>query len=210
MKMVSSEIARYAAEHTTEESELLKELVAYAEVDLEHVDMLSGRVVGRFLALLISICGAKRVLEIGTFVGYSALCMAEALPEKGQLITCEYNQRYEELARNFFSQSEAGGKIKLVMGNALETIPTLNGTFDFVFLDADKINYPRYYDLLIPIIRPNGLLIIDNTFWNGTVLNADDEKGRAIDRLNKKIKKDKQVEQVMLTVRDGLLVVRKQ
>lgn len=209
MKMIDPEIVRYAEQHTTEEPELLKELVAHASEDLEHVDMLSGKVVGRFLAMMVSISGAKRILEVGTFVGYSALHMAAALPEDGQLITCEYNKRYENIARSYFNRSEYGHKIELVMGDALETIPKIQGEFDFVFLDADKVNYPKYYELIISKIVEAGILIIDNTFWSGSVLDPDDEKAQAIDRLNKIIKEDERVEQVMLTVRDGLMLVRK-
>lgn len=142
MELVNPEIEQYAEKHTTGESTLLKELVTVSENNLEHIDMISGRVVGRLLVLMVKISGARRVLEIGTFSGYSALSMAEALPDNGELITCEYNERYENLARSFFNKSKAGSKITLRMGPALETIDALKGTFDLVFLDADKSNYP--------------------------------------------------------------------
>ncbi|HKL17622.1 MAG TPA: class I SAM-dependent methyltransferase [Halalkalibaculum sp.] len=209
MDIISSEIEKYAERATGRESELVQELVEVSKENLEYVDMISGRVVGRLLAMLIKISGAKRVLEIGTFSGYSALSMAEALPEDGELITCEYNERYEKLARSFFSKSKHGHKITLKMGLALDTIEELDGSFDFVYLDADKVNYPGYYEKLLPMLKDNGLIVIDNVLWSGAVLKPDDEKAKAIDELNEMIRKDERVEQVMLTVRDGLTLARK-
>ena len=209
MDIISSEIEKYAERATGRESELVQELVEVSKENLEYVDMISGRVVGRLLAMLIKISGAKRVLEIGTFSGYSALSMAEALPEDGELITCEYNERYEKLARSFFSKSKHRHKITLKMGLALDTIEELDGSFDFVYLDADKVNYPRYYKKLLPMLKDNGLIVIDNVLWSGEVLKPDDEKAKAIDELNEMIRKDERVEQVMLTVRDGLTLARK-
>lgn len=209
MNFIKAEIEDYAAEATTPESEVVQELVAVSNENLEYVDMISGKVVGRLLAMLIKISGAKRVLEIGTFSGYSALSMAEALPEDGELITCEYNERYEHLARSFFRKSEHGHKITLRMGKALETIERLDGIFDFIFLDADKVNYPAYFNKLLPRLKENGLMAIDNVLWSGKVLHPDDEKAEAIAELNRMIRKEEQVEQVMLTVRDGLTLVRK-
>jgi len=209
MDIISSEIEKYAERATGRESELVQELVEVSKENLEYVDMISGRVVGRLLAMLIKISGAKRVLEIGTFSGYSALSMAEALPEDGELITCEYNERYEKLARSFFSKSKHRHKITLKMGLALDTIEELDGSFDIVYLDADKVNYPRYYKKLLPMLKDNGLIVIDNVLWSGAVLKPDDEKAKAIDELNEMIRKDERVEQVMLTVRDGLTLARK-
>lgn len=209
MNFIKSEIEEYAAEATTPESELVQELVEVSNENLEYVDMISGRVVGRLLAILIKISGAKRVLEIGTFSGYSALSMAEALPADGELITCEYNERYEKLARSFFQKSEHSHKITLRMGKALDTIEQLNGSFDFIFLDADKVNYPAYFKKLLPMLEVNGLMAIDNVLWSGSVLHPDDEKAKAIDELNGMIRNEEQVEQVMLTIRDGLTLVRK-
>jgi len=201
-------IDEYALAHTTEDSPIIKELISASEDDLEYTDMLSGRLVGRLLAILIKVSGAKRVLEVGTFTGYSALTMAEALPGNGQLFTCEYNERYESIARHFFNKSDAGSKIKLVMGKALETIPKLEGSFDFVFLDADKINYPDYYEMILPRLESGGLMVVDNVFWDGDVIHKKGEKAKAIDKLNNMIADDKSVEQVMLTVRDGVTVAR--
>lgn len=202
-------VEEYAITHTTEHSSLIQELIRESEQDLEYTDMLSGRLVGRLLSILIKVSDACRVLEVGTFTGYSALTMAEALPKDGELITCEYNERYEALARKFFNKSEVGSKIELVMGKALETIPKLEGSFDFVFLDADKINYPEYYQMIKPRLNPGGLMVVDNVFWGGDVIQQEGEKAEAIDRLNDMIAEDKLVEQVMLTVRDGITLVRR-
>ena len=209
MDIINPQIEEYAENATGAESELIQELVKASNENLEHIDMISGRVVGRLLAMLIKISGAKRVLEIGTFSGYSALTMAEALPDDGQLITCEYNERYEKLARSFFSRSEHGHKITLIMGMAKDTLKELEGRFDFVYLDADKVNYPQYYEKVVPLLKVNGLIVIDNVLWSGAVLQPDDEKSKAIDELNGMIRSDERVEQVMLTVRDGLTLVRK-
>jgi caffeoyl-CoA O-methyltransferase len=202
-------IEQYAINHTTDVSPDVKALIEESERDLEYTDMLSGKLVGRLLAMLIKLSGAQCVLEIGTFTGYSALTMAEALPADGVLYTCEYNRRYENIAREFFAKSDAGSKVTLLMGKALETIPTIEGSFDFVFLDADKINYPSYYKMMIPRLEPGGIMAIDNVFWGGEVLEADKSKAEAIDKLNKMIVKDDSVEQVMLTIRDGLTIVRR-
>lgn len=202
-------LEQYAFEHTTEDAPIVRELIRESERDLEYTDMLSGRQVGRLLEILIKVSGARRVLEVGTFTGYSALTMAGALPEDGQLFTCEYNKRYENIARTFFEKSGEGSKIRLLMGKAMDTIPTIEGTFDFVFLDADKINYPNYYAMILPRLNEGGLMVIDNVFWDGKVVGPEGAKAQAIDQMNKQIAGDKSVEQVMLTVRDGLTIVRK-
>lgn len=211
MNFTDPDIVKYAEDHSSEESPLIKELVEASSQELEHIDMISGKVVGRFLAMMVRISGAKRVLEIGTFSGYSALSMAEALPIDGKLITCEYNERYEGLARTFFAKSDHGKKITLKMGTALETLESLQGreSFDLAYLDADKVNYPEYYKKIIPMLSAGGILVVDNVLWSSTVLHPEDEKAEAIDQLNKMIAQDDRVEQVLLTVRDGLTLVRK-
>ncbi len=209
MELLDPRLEKYAEEHTTGESPLLRELVEFSENNLEYTDMLSGPVVGRLLAMLVKMTGSCRVLEIGTFTGYSALSMAEALPADGALITCEYNERYEAVARRFFDKSEHGHKITLKMGRALDTLNELEGVFDLVFLDADKVSYPAYYEQLVPMLSDGGILVVDNVFWSGGVLDPADEKELAIDRLNRMIAEDTQVEQVMLSVRDGLTIARK-
>jgi len=209
MELINPDIEAYAQDHTTEEPELLKMLVKKSEQKLKHIDMISGKVVGELIAILIKISGAATALEIGTFVGYSALRIAGALPENGALITCDNNKRYEKIARQAFSQSKHGHKITMKMGPAMQTIPRLQQSFDFIFIDADKVNYPKYFKALVPRLNEGGLMLIDNVFWSGKVLKPDNEKTRAIDACNDMVAADERVEEVMLTVRDGLTIVRR-
>ena len=209
MNLTNREIEEYTESFTSEESKILKELVRKSERELEYTDMLSGRQVGQLLQILIRIAGVKRILEIGTFTGYSAISMADALPEDGSLITLEMNEKYRQVSKPFFNQAPYKKKIQQRMGNALEVIPTISGSFDFIFLDADKISYPTYYEMLKPRLKPGGLFVIDNVLWGGEVLRPADEKTRAIHKLNKMIRDDKEVDQVMIPLRDGITIVRK-
>lgn len=209
MQLVNPDIERYAESLTTQEPELLRQLVAESGERLEYIDMLSGRVVGQMLRLLVTLSGAEQILEIGTFTGYSALSMAQGLRVGGRITTCEINERYANIARKYFKASETGDRIDLRMGNALDTIETLKGPFDLVFLDADKVNYPAYYRKVKPLMGAGSLLVVDNTFWDGEVMDPRDEKAEAIDRLNRTIAGDPGMEQVMLTVRDGVLLARR-
>lgn len=209
MQITDPEIQDYAEKMSTPESELLRELSEYTAREMEYSEMLSGPLVGNLLAMLVRMSGARRVLEVGTFTGYSALWMAQALPEEGELVTCDHNRRYEAIARSYFERSPHGRKIRMLMGPALETIDGLKGSFDLVFLDADKINYPRYYDRLLPVTGEGGVMVIDNVFWSGEVLEPGDDESRAIDRMNRAIAEDERVDQLMLTLRDGLTVLRK-
>ncbi|MDZ7719089.1 MAG: O-methyltransferase [Balneolaceae bacterium] len=209
MKLINREIAEYTESFTSKESKTLKELVRVSEKELEFIDMLSGPQVGKLLNMLVQISGAKRILEVGTFTGYSAIWMADALPDDGTLITLEMNERYRDISKPFFERESYQNKIKQKMGNALEVIPTLSGKFDLIFLDADKISYPTYYEMLKPKLRSGGILVIDNVLWDGYVLRPSSEKSRAIHKLNKMVRDDKDVEQVMIPVRDGITIVRK-
>ncbi|MCG2588772.1 O-methyltransferase [Rhodohalobacter sulfatireducens] len=209
MKLINREISEYTESFTSEESKTLKELVQVSERELEYTDMLSGPQVGMLLKMLVQISGAKRILEIGTFTGYSAIWMADALSEDGTLITLEMNERYRDISRQFFEQEEYKTKIKQKMGNALEVIPALSGFFDLIFLDADKISYPTYYEMLKPKLKIGGLFVVDNVLWGGEVLRPSDVKSRAIHKLNKMIRDDNDVDQVMIPVRDGITIVRK-
>jgi caffeoyl-CoA O-methyltransferase len=152
---------------------------------------------------------ARRVLEVGMFTGYSALMMAEALPDDGRIITCEVNPKAEEVARRYFAESPHGHKIDVRMGPAIETIKRLDGPFDFVFIDADKENYPTYYDLCLERVRAGGAIAIDNVLWSGHVLNPQDEETRAIVAVNEKVLRDDRVDNALLTIRDGVMLAVK-
>lgn len=207
--LVDEKIERYASDHSGEEPELLRRLERETRDTMPDAQMLTGRVEGQFLRLLVLMLGAKRVLEVGMFTGYSALMMASALDEDGRLVTCEIDPRAREVAARYFADSPHGGKIDIRMGPALETLATLSGPFDLAFLDADKENYPRYYDRLVDLLRPAGLLVVDNVLWSGSVVSPGDEEARAIHALNERAHADERVDHVLLTVRDGLLLARK-
>jgi caffeoyl-CoA O-methyltransferase len=153
---------------------------------------------------------AKRVLEVGTFTGYSALMMASALPGEGKLVTLDRDPVATAVARRYFAESGLGDRIQLLLGPALDTLASLSGPFDFAFLDADKENYPRYYERILELLRPGGILAVDNVLWSGKVLDPRDEETRAIHELNQRALRDPRVDSALLTVRDGVLLVRKQ
>ena len=204
MDFINEKIEQYAFDHTSEEGSLLKRLEDETYEKLEIPQMTTGRIEARFLKLLARLVGAQRILEIGTFGGYSALSLAEALPEDGTLVTCEIDPVAIAFAQKYFSESPHGKKIKQMEGPALESIEKLTGTFDMAFIDADKINYSNYYEAILPMIRPGGLIAVDNVLWSGRVLDPQDESDRAIHKFNERVVKDQRVESVLLTVRDGL------
>lgn len=209
MHIINPEINRYVYEHTHPESALLAELIDKTNNELEYSEMLSGRVEGRFLSMLVKLTDAKNILEIGMFTGFSALMMAEALPADGKLITCDVNEYYAEIARDFFGRSPHGDKIDVRIGKAADTIKAHSGSFDLVFIDADKQSYPEYYELVLPKMPSGGLIVVDNALWSGEVLDPKDDDAVAINSLNRKILHDDRVENVLLTVRDGLHLARK-
>ena len=176
---------------------------------MQNPEMQVGLLEGRFLKMLVCLTGAKRVLELGMFTGYSALMMAEGLPEDGRLITCEVDPRAEAIAKKYFAESPHGQKIEVRMGPALETIKTLSGPLDLVFIDADKANYCNYYEACFPLVKPGGLIIGDNVLWSGKVTDPQDENTRAIVAFNDLIQSDPRVENVCLTVRDGMMLAWK-
>ena len=204
MDFIDEKIEQYAFDHTSEEGELLIRLEKETYEKLEIPQMTTGRIEARLLKLLARLVGAQRILEIGTFAGYSALSMAEALPEDGTLVTCDEDPVAIAFAQKYFSESPHGKKIKQMEGPALESIKKLTGTFDMAFIDADKINYSNYYEAILPMIRPGGLIAVDNVLWSGRVLDPQDESDRAIHQFNERVVKDQRVESVLLTVRDGL------
>jgi caffeoyl-CoA O-methyltransferase len=209
--IVNEEIEDYAAAHTTPPVELLQSLTAETQETLQSPQMLTGTIEGRFLEVLVHGLQAKRVLELGTYSGYSALSMAAGLPEGGHIDTCEFEEKHAEVARRYIAQSPYADRITVHLGPALETIQKLEGEFDFVFIDADKVNYLNYYEALLPRLAPSGLIAVDNTLWSGSVIDEkdDEESTRAIREVNDRIASDERVTAVMLTVRDGVTLVRR-
>jgi caffeoyl-CoA O-methyltransferase len=206
---IPPEVDAYALAHTTPHDELLAELARETHESMECPQMLTGPVEGRFLQTLVHLSGARRVLEIGTFTGYASLSMAAALPPDGRVDTCEVSEKHAEVARRYFARSPYGERIQIHMGPAAETIPQLEGEFDFVFVDADKVGYAAYYDLVLPRLAPKGAIAFDNTLQNGRVLQDDvDESTQAIKDLNDALVQDERVVATFLTVRDGVTLVR--
>ena len=202
--IVPQEIDDYAFDHTTPLPPVMEELRKATYDSAPDAEMLSDRLIGTLLQTLIRVSGAKRALEIGTFTGFSALMMAHALPEDGELITCDIAPR--PLAREFFAKTPHGKKIDLRVGPALDTIDTLQGPFDLVFIDADKTNYLNYYVKCIDLLAPRGVIAVDNTLWGGKVLDPKDESDKAINALNDYVTNDPRVNNVLLTLRDGLML----
>jgi caffeoyl-CoA O-methyltransferase len=204
-------IERYSEEHTTPPDPLLQELAAETEATLESPEMLAGSVLGRLLEVLVRVSGARRVLEIGTYSGYSALSMASGLPPDGRIDTCEIDEERASVARRYIARSPYADRVHVHVAPALETIERLEGGFDFVFIDADKGNYVRYYEAVLPRLAEGGLVVVDNTLWSGQVVDPDDdsEATRAIVAFNEHVRNDTRVVAVLLTVRDGLTLIQR-
>jgi caffeoyl-CoA O-methyltransferase len=168
-----------------------------------------GPLVGQFLKMLAVMTGARRILEIGTFTGYSTLAWAEALPKDGRVVTCDANPAAVEIAKRYFAESTHANKIEIKLGPALESLKIIYGMFDLCFIDADKENYGAYYDRCMELVRPGGLIILDKMLRGGRVLDPTDNASKAVDALNKRIRNDPRVENVLLPVRDGIMLVRK-
>lgn len=173
--------------------------------------MVVGPLEGAFLKMMTQLVGAKRVLEVGMFTGYSALCFAEALPAHGTVVTCEIDEESAALARRYIAQAPFGSKISIRMGPALDTMSTLTGPFDVIFIDADKTNYVNYYRRALDLLSPSGVILIDNVLWSGEVLKQPppDASTAAIQELNRTVSADPRVTAVLVTIRDGILVVRR-
>lgn len=209
VSLIAPELEAYAAKHSTPESAVFTQLVKDTRAKTDLPQMQVGRLEGALLRVLVRLCGAKRVLEVGTFTGYSALAMAEGLPDDGILITLDIDAKTNAIAREAWEKSPHGGKIEARLGAAVETIAGLNGEFDMAFIDADKENYTRYWDLIVPKIRRGGLIAVDNVLWSGRVLNPSDDTDRAIAAFNAHAANDARVDCAMLTVRDGVLLAVK-
>lgn len=210
--MIDERIQNYAEKYTSAESELLTELLEKTYATRADRQMLSGFYQGRLLSMFSQMIRPRRILEIGTFMGYSALCLAEGLTEDGKLITLDIVPETNEIAKEYWARTLFYSKIESYLGNASEIIPTLNETFDLVFIDADKPAYANYYDLVFPKTRVGGIIVADNVLRGGKVLNAEnsDEGTIALHEFNKKVQADERVSNILLAVRDGLMVVRKE
>ena len=211
MELVNNLAEQYASLFTSPEDELIHRVYTYTMDTHPHAHMLSGPVQGRFLTILSCLLQPQRILEIGTFTGYSALCLASGLKDKGVLHTIELREEDAATARSYFQQSSQYGKLALHVGNAMDIIPTLREEWDIVFIDADKTGYIDYYELILPGVKQNGLIIADNVLFHGQVLEEPitGKNAQAIHSFNLHVQNDDRVEQVLLTVRDGLLVIRK-
>lgn len=210
MRFTPAEIETYCIKHSRPEKELYRELATATRARTSAPQMQVGPLEGALLHMLTLISGAKRVLEIGTFTGYSALCLAEALPEDGEVITCDVDPRAVEIAKEFWAKSPHGKKIQSKLGPALETLASLKpSSIDLAFIDADKANYPEYWERCLPLLKPGGLLLVDNVLWSGRVLDPQEPSDHSIHALNEMAARDPRVELVLLPVRDGILVARK-
>jgi caffeoyl-CoA O-methyltransferase len=205
-------VEQYVLNHTQAEPELLSRLNRETYLKALMPRMLSGHLQGRVLSMFSCMIKPKRILEIGTFTGYSAICLAEGLAEDGKLITIDINVELEKMVRKHLAEADVNGKIDYRVGNAIEIVPTLKEKFDLVFIDADKENYANYFDLIFDKLNKGGIIIADNVLWSGKVLmNVDemDKDTKAIYDFNKKVHNDKRVQHVLLPVRDGLMMLRK-
>ena len=212
MDFLSSEIENYSLSHTSEENDLLKDLNRQTHVQVLQPRMLSGHLQGRILSMFSCMIRPSRVLEIGTYTGYSALCIAEGISENGKIITIDSNKELEPFTRTYFSKSKFNDQIEFIVGNALSVIPQLEEIWDLVFIDADKENYLNYYESVLKNVRKGGFIIADNVLWSGKVtqeISPNDNETFGIVEFNKKVNEDSRVENVLVPVRDGLMVLRK-
>ena len=211
MELINPLVEAYAEKFTSPEDEVLRQIADQTYKNHPQSNMLSGHWQGKFLELLSHLLRPSRILEIGTFMGYSAICLAKGLLNEGRLHTIELRKEEADLALQNFHNAKATDKIILHQGNALEIIPTIRESWDLVFIDADKVNYINYYELVLPLLKKGGFILADNMLFHGEVL-ADPVKGKnaiAIHAFNEHVQNDNRVEQVLITIRDGLMLIRK-
>ena len=213
MEFIAPELLDYCEQHSSVEDDLLQYIKRETFAKVLMPRMLSGHLQGKTLELLVKMLNPKTILEIGTYTGYSGICMARGLGKNGTLITLDINDELETMVRGFFEKSGLSHKIDYRLGNALDIIPTLEGNFDMVFIDADKANYIKYYQLVVEKVNPGGIIIADNVLWSGKILV---EEGKKIDKdtqvildYNRMVQNDPRVENVLLPIRDGLMLARK-
>ena len=200
----------YAEAHTSGESEVLAELREHCYAHYEDSSMLSGFYQGRLLAMFSHMIRPRIVLEIGTYLGYSALCFAEGLADGGKVITIDIQEDTQKVAKSYVAKTKYNNRIEFLLGSAIDLIPALTETLDLVFIDADKPNYSNYYDLVFDRVRPGGFIIADNVLWSGQVIEeVKDENTQALHDYNEKVLADDRVENILLPVRDGLMIARK-
>lgn len=209
LTLMSPGIEEYALTKTDKHENLLEELFKETHDKMETPQMLTGPIEGQFLKMMIKVSGAKNILEIGTFTGYSALRMAEGLGAGGKITTLDISDVCLDVARKYFQKSEHGKKIEIIKGPALDSIRNLSGPFDLVFIDADKTNYLNYYKAVLPKLKSGGIILADNCLWSGRVLDPQSPEDLAIDEFNNYVSSDESVEKVLLTVRDGVFFIRK-
>jgi predicted O-methyltransferase YrrM len=211
MEFIDSNIDKYVVEHTSLENDLLKKIQRETHLNVLQPRMLSGPFQGRFLSLISSLVHPEKILEIGTYTGYSALCLAEGLSKSGTLITIDINDELEERVKGYFQESSFADQLTLKIGPALSIIPQLEHDFDLVFIDADKKNYINYYKEIFPKVKVGGMIIADNVLWSGKVVdpNAQDPDTQLLRDFNLMIQEDARVSNILLPIRDGLMLVRK-
>ena len=211
MEFISTELQAYVSAHSSEASALLAKIDRETHLEVLQPRMLSGHFQGRVLSMLSKLLRPQHILEIGTYTGYSALCLAEGLRPEGQLLTIDINEELETRVRGYFEVSEFADQIEYVIGNAAQLIPTLTTTFDLIFIDADKQQYPLYYEQALDKLNPDGFILIDNVLWSGKVTDDkhQDKDSVLLRELNLKISQDPRVEKVLLPIRDGLYLIRK-
>ena len=212
MEFLDIKLDKYACDHTSKESDLLNDLDRKTNLQVFHPRMLSGQLQGRFLSMISHMINPNFILEIGTYTGYSALCMAEGLKETGKLVTLDINEELEPFTQSYFDKSPYKNQIEFKIGNALDIIPKITEEIDLVFIDADKDNYSNYYNLVFDKVRKGGFIIADNVLWSGKVLEdikPNDKDTPALIEFNKMIQNDDRVENVLAPIRDGLMIIRK-
>lgn len=210
MAICDLRIEEYTKRRTTAPDPLFEDLRKETYAKTSNPGMQVGKVEGRFLRLLVELSRAKRILEFGTFTGYSALMMASGLGDGGVVYTLDQDGVTNAIAKKYFARATYGNKIRLIIGDARETMKRIEGPIDMAFIDADKTSYDAYYEEVVGrLLRPGGLVVLDNTLWGGTVIDPSDDDGKAIDAINRKIAKDPRIEAVLLTLRDGVTVARK-
>ena len=208
-RFIDAAVEQFAHDHTEAETDLYVRLREETYRVMQSPQMQVDVIEGRFLQMLVRLSSAKSILELGMFTGYSALMMAEALPDNGHLITCEIDPKAEAIARRYFAESPHGDKITIRMGPALDTIKTLSRPLDLVFIDADKVNYSNYYEACLPLLKFGGLIVADNVLWSGKVLHPKEADDHAIVAFNRLVQSDPRVKNVCLTVRDGMMLAWK-